>query len=136
MEQFEITEKNVEELRMNGIPDSLDNQVGLFFIVRSGLLLHSCKLADGEPCGSFLNYPFSHDKVWWEHYQKKYHVDFDYYPRGRIVYNKAEQRYILYYDGCIENEAEEMLSRFSGNTCQLSHDEHYQCHMCCDGYVI
>lgn len=84
---------------MNGIPDSIDNQVGLFFIVQNDLLLHSCMLDEGESYGDFLNYPLSHDKVWQEYYQKKYHVDFDYYPRGRIIYNKREQRYVLYYDG-------------------------------------
>lgn len=136
MAQLEITVKKVEEPRMNVMPDSLDNQVGLFFIVRSELLLHSCKLAEGEPYGDFLNYPLSHDKVWREHYQKKYHVDFDYYPRGRIVYNKSDQRFILYYDGCIENEAKKMQNCFSHNTCQISRDEHYQCHKCNAGYVI
>lgn len=120
---------------MNGMPDSFDNQVGIFFIVRNELLLHSCELAEGETYGNFLNYPLSHDKIWREQYQKKYHVDFDYYPRGRIIYNKAEQRYILYYDGCIENETKEMQSRFSGSTCQISRDEHYQCHKCNVGYV-
>lgn len=120
---------------MNGMPNLLDNHVGLFFIVRNELLLHSCELAEAEPYGNFLNYSFSHDKVWRENYQKKYRVDFDYYPRGRIVYNKAEQCYILYYDGCIENEAKDMQNRFSDRTCQISRDEHYQCHMCCDGYV-
>jgi len=121
---------------MNGMPDSLDNQIGLFFIVRSKLLLHNCKLAEGEPYGDFLNYPISHDKVWREQYQEKYYVDFDYYPRGRIVYNKAKQHYILYYDGCVENEVREMQSRFLANTCQISRDEHYQCHKCNAGYVI
>ena len=133
--QIEIIRKDVED-RLKGMPDSLDNQIGLFFIVRVELLLHSCKLAEGEPYGDFLNYPFSHDKVWWEHYRKSYNVDFDYYPRGRIVYNKEKQHYILYFDVCIEDEAEEMQSRFLTTTCHMSRDDHYQCHKCNVGYVI
>lgn len=121
---------------MYGMPDSLDNQVGLFFIVCNDLLLHSCEFAESEPYGDFLNYPLSHDEIWRGNYQKKYHVDFDYYPRGRIVYNKSEQRYILYYDGCIENEAKELQNRFSDIACQISRDEHYQCHKCCGGYIV
>lgn len=90
---------------MTGLPDSLNNHVGLFFVVRSDLLLHSCTLNEAEPYGDFLNYALSHDKVWREHYQIKYCVDFDYFPRGRIIYNKEKQLYLLYYDGCIEKEA-------------------------------
>lgn len=120
---------------MTGLPDSLNNQVGLFFIVRGEILLHCCKIEEAEPYGNFLNYPHSHDKIWREHYQRKFGVDFDYFPRGRIVYNKAKQQNTLYYDGCIEDEVKEMLSRFSEGNCIISRDEHYQCHKCCAGYV-
>lgn len=121
---------------MNGIPNSFDNKVGLFFIVNNEFLFHGCLLNEAEPYGDFLNYTFSHDEIWMMHYQKKYHVDFDYYPRGRIVYNKAKQHYIIYYDVCIENEAIDMQGRFTDNICQISRDEHYQCHKCYTEYVI
>ena len=120
---------------MTGLPDSLNNQVGLFFIVRGELLLHSCKLEDAEPYGAFLNYSHSHDKIWREHYQRKYGVDFDFFPRGRIIYNKTKLQFTLYYDGCIEAEAKELQRLFSESTCIISQDEHYQCQKCCDGYV-
>jgi hypothetical protein len=136
VEHPEIITKNGEEYRMYGMPDSLINQVGLFFIVYNDLFLHSCEFVESEPYGDFLNYPLSHDEIWRENYQKKYHVDFDYYPRGRIVYNISEQRYILYYDGCIENEAKKLQNLFSDNACQISRDEHYQCHKCCEGYIV
>lgn len=121
---------------MKGLPDTLDNHVGLFFVVHNELLLHSCTLNDAEKYGDFLNYPFSHEKVWLSHYKNKHRVDFDYFPRGRIVYNRVKQQSILYYDGCIKSEAKKIQSLFPSKTCIIARDEHYQCHKCCEGYVI
>ncbi|NLO08605.1 MAG: hypothetical protein GX129_01890 [Clostridiales bacterium] len=121
---------------MKGTPNILDNQVGLFFVVHDEFLLHSCILDEAEPYGDFLNYPLSHDKVWSKYYLKKYHVDFDYFPRGRIVYNKVKDSYILYYDECIEDEVNEIKRLFLDKECIIAIDEHYQCHNCNTGYVI
>ena len=32
-------------------------------------------------------------EIWDKYYYKKYHVDFDYFPRGRVVYNIKENKY-------------------------------------------
>lgn len=121
---------------MTNLPDKLENRVGLFFVVNEELLLHSCTLEEAELYGIFANYPLSHDKVWRTKYQRKFGVDFDYFPRGRIVYNKEKQLYLLYYDSCIEEEAKQMQKLFPEGRCILSRDEHYQCHSCNHGYVI
>lgn len=74
----------------------LDRQVGLFFLVSGELLLHRCFLEKAEVYGDFINYPYSHDEIWEKHYREKYQVDFDFYPRGRIVYNKKDNHNIFY----------------------------------------
>ena len=66
--------------------------VGIFFVVKGNLLLHNCSLDNAEKYGDFLNYPKSHMEIWDEYYYSKYKVDFDYYPRGRIIYNEQEQK--------------------------------------------
>jgi len=108
---------------------------GLFFFVNGEFLFHSCPLAQGEPYGDFLNYPHSHDYVWRRNYAKAYGVDFDYFPRGRIVYRKSDDAYLIYYDRCIEGVIGKVAERYAGEKYILSYDEHYQCHSCNDGYA-
>lgn len=108
----------------------------LFFYVDGELLFHGCALGEGEAYGDFINYPKSHSEVWEKNYEKRYGVDFDYYPRGRIVYRKSDDTYLLYYDACIENEIGELIDKYEGERVISSLDEHYQCHLCNKGYVI
>ena len=116
--------------------DSLDSHVGLYFVVKGELLLHACTLAEGEHYGDFINFPESHDDVWRQRYYRKYRVDFDYFPRGRIIYNSVENRYLIYYDKCIRAEAEALAARYPEGKCTIGLDEHYRCRKCSRGYVI
>lgn len=106
----------------------------LFFFVNEEFLFHGCALEDGELYGNFINYPQSHDKVWNENYAQKYCVDFDYFPRGRVVYRKSDNTYLIYYDKCIENSIEQICSRYEKYI--TVSDEHYQCYICNPFYVI
>ena len=115
---------------------SLAGKVGLFFMADGKLLLHTCTLEEAQPYGDFLNYPHSHDDIWYKQYQHTYHVDFDYWPRGRIIYNTETQTYSLFYDGCMMDTAKEMAKAFGGEKVLMMRDEHYQCHRCNDKYAF
>jgi hypothetical protein len=115
---------------------SLNGYVGLFFVADDGLLLHACSLAAGEPYGDFVNYTESHDAVWRREYFNKYHVDFDYFPRGRIIYNRVADKYKIFYDACANIEANEIYARYTEGSCGAYLDEHYKCHKCNRQYVI
>lgn len=106
----------------------------LFFWVDGEFLFHGCSVAAGEPYGDFVNYPHSHDRIWQEYYAKRYHVDFDYYPRGRVVYRKSDDTYLIYYDKCIADQIEQIASQYE--KCETGFDEHYQCHACNPDYVV
>lgn len=108
----------------------------LFFCAEGMLLFHGCSLAEGEKYGDFLNYPRSHYDVWDERYFEKYGVDFDYFPRGRVVYRKTDDTYLIYYDKCMEADAEEVIRLYEGRNVETGYDEHYQCHMCNSDYVL
>ena len=114
---------------------SLSDCAGIFFSAGSELLLHLCSFEKASRYGEFLNYPISHDDIWETLYQKKYHVDFDYYPRGRIIYSCSDDRYIIYYDKCAKNVALTLKEAFNSCNVELSLDEHYQCHACNVDYV-
>lgn len=115
-----------------------DNHIGpaLFFYVPGKILFHSCSVAEGEPYGDFIVYPQSHMAVWEKLYEKKYHVDFDYFPRGRIAYRKTDNTYLLYYDKCMESIISTITQKYANEKIILGYDEHYQCHQCNRGYVV
>ena len=106
----------------------------LFFLVNGELLLHRCSLNDAEPYGIFLNFPYSHYDIWNDNYEQKYGVEYDYYPRGRVVYRKSDNTYIIYYDKCMEQYVDIVKNKYLGEKIEIGYDEHYQCHICNEDY--
>jgi len=104
--------------------------VGIFFIVDKSLLLYTCTLSEAEKGGDFLNYPESHDDCWRRNYYNEYNVDYDYFPRGRIVFNLKSKLFIIYHDICVTNEIKNLYKNYAKARYELALDEHYQCHMC------
>lgn len=84
--------------------------VNIFFVIKGKLIKHECENEIAQKYGDFLNYPYSHMQIWDKHHYKKYHVDFDYFPRGRVIYNIKEN-----YKICT--------------------DYHYKCHNCNKNYI-
>ena len=115
-----------------------NNLIGpsLFFCVNGELLFHFTSLEESEEYGDFYNYPYSHFQIWVKYYEEKYNVDFDYYPRGRVVYRKTDDTYLIYYDPCMEKDINKVIIKYKYKKIKLCHDEHYQCHLCNDDYII
>lgn len=109
--------------------------VGLFFYVDGIFLLHVCTMDKAEESDGFLNLPKSHYEIWEKDYAAEYHVDFDYYPRGRVIYRKEDQTFLIYYDRCIEKVIHRIADNYEGQKVELHLDEHYQCHTCNNNYV-
>ena len=109
--------------------------VNLFFKVNNQFLIHKCENEKAEKYGDFLNYPKSHMEIWEEFYYDKYNVDFDYYPRGRVIYNIKEDCYYIYHDKCITNLSE-ILKDYKDSKYKICTDYHYQCYKCNKNYVI
>jgi hypothetical protein len=105
------------------IDHSLTGQVGIFFVAEDGLLLHTCAISDGEPYGDFVSFPESHDAVWQQEYACRYGVDFDFYPRGRVICDRKKGIYKLFYDPCAVVEAEGLRLRHPEGPCELHLDE-------------
>lgn len=109
--------------------------VNSFFFVNNKFLIHKCTNEEAEKYGDFLNYPESHFDIWEKHYSTKYHVDFDYFPRGRVVFNIKENCYYIYHDKCITNLSE-IIKEYKNENYKVSLDFHYQCKNCNKNYVI
>lgn len=109
--------------------------VNIFFKVNSKFIIHKCENKEADKYGDFLNYPKSHMEIWDEFYYQKYHVDFDFFPRGRVVYNLKEACYYIYHDKCI-TDLTEILEQYRTENYKICKDYHYQCHKCNRNYVI
>jgi len=114
----------------------IKNQVCLFFYINEQFYLHGCDLDDAEHYGDFLIYSDSHFNIWNKHYDQKYDVDFDYFPRGRVAYHQPTQTFQILYDRCIGDAIHTFTTTYYDDNFTLDHDEHYQCHTCNKGYII
>jgi len=88
-------------------------RIGIFWVVASKpgtpeLLAVGCKLADAEPYGDCLTYAEGHYETW-ESWRTDRNLDpalravicsseYEDWPRGRIVFLSAENRFTLYAD--------------------------------------
>ena len=111
--------------------------VCLVFFIDKCLKVHMCQLHEAEDSGLFLNYPYSHMQIWDKHYAEQYpEIDFDYYPRGRVIYRQEDDTYLIYYDKCIGEGIETIVSLYKGKKVLLSLDEHYKCANCNTEYYF
>lgn len=108
-------------------------EVGLFFYVNGALIFEGCKLKEAEKYGDFLIFSESHLEAW---DKLGYSVDFDYYPRGRVVYRVTDETFIIYHDRCISEEIKEFAGKYAGEKYVFELDEHYCCHNCNENYVV
>lgn len=115
--------------------ENFNMDVSLFFVVNGKFLIHCCKKENGEKYGDFINYPQSHMEIWDKYYYKKYHVDFDYFPRGRVVYNIKENKYYVYHDKCIK-DLSNIVGTEDKEKIEIREDFHYQCYKCNKNYII
>ena len=106
--------------------------VALFFVIDDKILLHKCRLENAEHYAEMRNYPRSHMDVWERHYKSEYHVDFDFYPRGRVIYDMRKEEFYIYYDPCCAKQAMKVRMMLGRLTCKLKCDPNYICNQCKD----
>lgn len=110
--------------------------IGLFFCVDGKFLIDKVSKDSAAVYGDFLINPRSHHDVWNKKYRRILGVDFDYYPRGRVTYRKSDDTYIVYCDKCIDEQVKAAIGNIDDCNILFERDEHYQCHMCNEDYVI
>lgn len=66
-------------------------------------------------------------------------VEFDYYPRGRVIYDVKENEFKIFIDKCINSWEiiDEIINEFKINSKVIiyDNDEHYVCHKCNKHYI-
>jgi hypothetical protein len=112
-------------------------QVGIFWVVRGNLLIDGTSLSHADAYGDHLTHPRGHVDVW-EQFQQKGLVfpemEYEEYPRGRVMYSTKTRRFLLLADRCILRDkgiVSKILSELklpSGT--ETGTDEHYRCSIC------
>lgn len=116
--------------------------VGLYWIVaiegENILLSHKCPLALAEDYGDFATCPHGHYDVWEEWRSgkgilsgivRRLIIDYEYedWPRGRVVYNRVHQEFVVYADEKIRRSklAPIVLTEFGITDARILSDPHY-----------
>ena len=114
----------------------LQDQACVFFYVNGQFLIHGCDLEHAEKYGDFLICPDSHFDIWDRYYAGRYHVEYDYYPRGRVAYDQVRQEFRILYDRCIADKMRQFAQERYTGAVSFGLDEHYRCRKCNKGYII
>ena len=110
-------------------------EVGPFFYIKGKLIAFPDELDDGVDSGvGVIDGKAGH----FDEYEKlpyRYEHDYDYWPRGRVVFDKNKGKAIVYLDRCIKKG--ETVKAAIIDTYHLDVkktlwrlDTHYQCHRC------
>ena len=112
--------------------------VGIFWLFNGKLIIDTTPLSKAEAYGDHLGHAASHVDYWAELQRKGLvppEVEYEEPPRGRVGYDKREERFWLRADRCILKK-KALVSRIlrvmnlpSSNT-QTEKDDHYQCEVC------
>ena len=126
----------------------MTGSVGIFWGIPEpdgswSILIDATSLAEAEPYGDFLTHPRGHYEVWtqWQKTRTAPDVngfilqtiadhEYEFFPRGRIVYNTGTGGFILYADRRLQQDATiaRIASEFelAAGTYTVRSDEHYR----------
>ncbi len=104
-------------------------KLGPFFYIDNKLIYNACTLEDARPQADKLDNSYGHDKLYDDYFLDGDYID---YPRGRVVWDKTNDRAIIYIDKCINNESVIMkiLKAFDLKDYVIAFDDHYHCKNC------
>ena len=131
-----IKEKNdrFQELSESGSP-----YIGIFYVIGKELYWEGDHMSEVKAINGIRDYPREHSKYWNLSIQrilpemKKY--DYQYYPRGRVIYNDETKKFEVYCDKCIKSDPN-MQREINGEmnipytTVYYTDGAHYKCHNC------
>jgi hypothetical protein len=118
-------------------------RIGIFYVIGVDLYIKSMPMSEGEDWGGFKTHPNGHMQYWsvlTKQHDLSSCLSYDFYPRGRVSYAKAHDKYMLFLDRCLvkNRQAIRLIKRelyLLKEWVELSTDEHYQCNICNPHYV-
>jgi hypothetical protein len=118
-------------------------KVGIFFKIESKFLIDTVDVENGEPYGEALQHGGHYDfhqsfNPSLPHERRFLLHDYDYYPRGRVVFFPKTNKFVLYADPCLSaNDIQQVMNLFylSEQTVEVAEDQHYRCAQCNKNYL-
>lgn len=104
--------------------------IGPFFRINDEIVSHRIFTSQGENRGGKIDNPYSHEKLYDDHYNYGDYIDF---PRGRVVFDAERDRAVIYTDTCIEKTdgaVDKIAKLYKLTDFIVEHDEHYVCPSC------
>jgi len=113
-------------------------KVGIYFKVSEGFLIDAVPVDAGEAYGEAVghsgHYDFHENLCPSESLERRFKAhDYDYYPRGRVVYFPERKVFTLYFDPCLTPDdisQVKILFGLEGQAVEVADDEHYRCAKC------
>ena len=116
-------------------------KVGIFWLVGERLILDASPLSEADPYGDCLTHRNSHIDYWTEQQSLgavPKEMEYEEPPRGRVVFNRKNERFMLYADRCILDKSavvnliKELMHLPSDRTDVGTdgHFGHYRCYRC------
>lgn len=121
------------------IQEGLSPEIGPFYVIKDVIYgdTEDIIVVRSRHSSDILDSDQSHYDYWSllrRVYPELRKVSYDYFPRGRIVYNINKDQYIIYFDKCLDTDKykDMIIDEFNlpRNKTIFDYDEHYQCHSC------
>lgn len=123
------------------LADKEHQMVGIFWLIEDRLVLDTSLLSEAEPYGDCLTHGNSHIDFWTVQQglgTVSRHIEYEEYPRGRVVFNTRTKRFTLYADRCIlarksvVSEIKKTMHLPNGQTDVMTDGPlgHYRCYRC------
>jgi len=120
---------------------SCEPLVGIFWLFKRRLLIDSTPVTSAEPYGDCMTHARGHLRYWTtlqENGVVPADVEYETPPRGRVLFDKRRDRYVLLADRCILNRRD-VVSRIMARMrlppemIEVDTDSHYRCYKCLQG---
>ena len=112
-------------------------RIGIFFVVDGALIGDTLSVEQCQRYGDHAEHGAHYD--YWSKLKPTTAAEssfkshsYDYYPRGRVVFDVKHQQAKLYLDHCIDTAVLAAISvtfELPSNT-RVCYDEHYKCYQC------
>jgi hypothetical protein len=114
--------------------------VGIFFYINDDMVYESTSLDEAEKYGDFKVHKKGHFEMWEERLERKLRKPYDYYPRGRVVYNQSNNTFRIFLDKCLKAPEiiEKIIQIFNLKTENIEIDDsdpHYVCSKCSRQFI-
>lgn len=137
-----IANINIAKQRIKN--ESSTPEVGIFWWIGNEPIMDTTPVREGDKFGDFIYHAEDHFNYWEKKISPNMPIarnkDYDYFPRGRVIYNAIEDVYYLYADRCIRKNIDNIkkiahLMHLPVEKTKVLGDRHYQCARCNKNYV-